>query len=122
MAEKKPDTPDGIICDTCGRDLPPSYFYMHRGSKNHGGFFITEKARYSNTTCFECAAPYKCLGCDEIKPASEFRVCGRYCTSCRSIGINRVTREKNARIAADRHNDSQNDENALNTPDYEDID
>lgn len=107
MAEKKADTPNGIICDTCGRDLPPSHFYWHRGSKDHGGFFITDKARYSNKTCFECAAPYKCLGCGEIKPASEFRIGGRYCIACRNAGINHVTREKNARLAQSAMDDAQ---------------
>jgi hypothetical protein len=112
MAKKSNETPNGIICDTCGRDLPPSHYFMHRGSKDHGGFFITAKARLSNKTCFECAAPYKCLGCNEIKPASEFRIGGRYCASCRSIGINRVIREKNARIHMQSVNDSLEAHNA----------
>lgn len=76
-------TPFGIICDTCGRDLPPSHFYLHFGNKDHGGFFITEKALHSNNTCFECAAPYRCLGCHKIKPASEFRIGGRFCKACK---------------------------------------
>jgi hypothetical protein len=86
MSDKKSETPKGMICDTCGRTLPPYHFYKHSNIKadRAEAFFTTEKAFTSDHTCFECAGPYRCIRCQIVQPASEFRIQGRICRTCKA--------------------------------------
>ena len=72
-----------MTCKTCGRDLPPYHFFNPRGKYNKH-FFIHGVVP---NMCFECAGPYRCAGCNEIKPASAFRIQGRLCADCRQEGV-----------------------------------
>ncbi len=83
MAEKLATTPDGMICKECGRDLPAYHFFNPRGKYNKH-FFVRGVVP---NVCFDCAGPYRCAGCNEIKPAGEFRVQGRLCSDCRADGV-----------------------------------
>lgn len=85
--EKK--SPDGMICRVCNRDLPLVHFYRHlRGKEDYlpnTGYFVSEYSlARSNDVCFECASPYRCVECGEIKPAAEYRLQGRMCKACKS--------------------------------------
>lgn len=89
MAEKKPDTPNGIICAICGEDKQPHHFTLfHRLSAEDEAFFINARRdvrnNYRNDVCWECNGGYRCLECGNVFPASDFRVQGRYCKHCKS--------------------------------------
>jgi hypothetical protein len=81
MPDKLPTTPDGIICKVCGVDKDPYHFFKHSG-KYTQDFFTTELG-YTPGVCFACAGPYKCVVCECVKPASEYRLQGRVCESCK---------------------------------------
>lgn len=82
MAKKLDTTPDGIVCAVCGEDKPAYHYFKHSG-KYTQDFFTTE-AGYTNGVCFDCAGPYKCISCGQIKPASEYRLQGRVCSECKN--------------------------------------
>lgn len=82
MAKKLDTTPDGIICAVCGEDKSPYHYFKHSG-KYTQDFFTTELG-YTPGVCWECAGPYRCVVCEEVKPASEYRVQGRVCTACKT--------------------------------------
>lgn len=81
MAEKLDTTPDGIICKVCGQDKDAYHYFKHAG-KYTQDFFTTEPG-YTPGVCFSCAGPYRCVVCEEIKPASEYRLQGRVCKACK---------------------------------------
>ncbi len=82
MAQRLDTTPDGIICKVCGQDKPPVHFFKHSGKYNQD-FFTTELG-YTPGVCFECASPYRCIVCHEVKPASDYRIQGRVCMACKT--------------------------------------
>lgn len=82
MAEKLPTTPDGIKCKVCGVDKDPYHYFKHAG-KYTQDFFTTELG-YTPGVCWTCAGPYKCVVCEQVKDASEFRVQGRICMACKT--------------------------------------
>lgn len=83
MAKKLETTPEGMICRKCGQDKAPYNFFKPFG-KFEREFFANGKP--DGHTCFDCAGPYICLGCGETKPASAYRIQGRYCDDCRAEG------------------------------------
>lgn len=84
MPEKKPDTPNGLICKVCGRDLPLYNFFKFAGTYDRTFWVNFPPLELQNHICFECAAPYRCIECGEIKGASEFRIQGQVCKTCKS--------------------------------------
>jgi hypothetical protein len=82
MAERLPTTPDGIVCKECGTDKPAYHYFKHSG-KYTQDFFTTELG-YTPGVCWECAGPYRCVVCEGVKPASEYRVQGRVCNECKT--------------------------------------
>lgn len=110
MATKKEGTPDGIICSCCGQDKTPyNYFNGKRGREMR--YFITNPA-WSTTRCFQCNGDYRCLGCGVVQDASQFRVGGRFCQSCKDAGIYLVSAEVYARKAEEPSGDTFDAENA----------
>lgn len=84
MADKKPNTPNGMICKVCGRDLPLYHFFKFSGVDDKSFWLHYPAPELQNHICFECAAPYKCIECGEYKDASEFRIQGMICKACKS--------------------------------------
>lgn len=93
MAKKLDTTPDGIICDTCGQDLPPYHFFNPRGKFDRS--FWTRPV-LTGKTCFACAGDYKCVQCQQVQPASEYRVQGRICRTCKTAPARIVASVENA--------------------------
>lgn len=81
MADRKPETPFGIVCAVCGEDKP-HYNFFHFTGKYDESFFTRQRSAKSNV-CFACGGPYRCIYCGDVKDASEYRVQGRVCKSCR---------------------------------------
>ena len=71
-------------CETCGQTKDDYHFFKHRNRYDRE-FFLNIQPE--TDICWECAGPYRCIGCGEIKDASEFRVCGRLCADCKEVGI-----------------------------------
>lgn len=81
MADKLETTPAGIVCKVCGQDKPRYHYFHHSGVYNKS-FFTTQEG-FTSGVCFDCASPYRCVSCGQVKPASEYRVQGRVCLECR---------------------------------------
>lgn len=71
-----------MICPHCKQDKTPYHFFSFRGNY--------DKARFHamipdvEGLCFDCGGPYRCLICGEFKPASDYRLQGRVCQSCKT--------------------------------------
>jgi len=72
-----------LICSVCGEAKPPYHFFNYR-NKYDRDFFIHIPAR--SDVCWDCAGPYRCIYCQEIRPAWAFRIQGRVCTNCKEAG------------------------------------
>lgn len=83
-----------MICSICNQEKQDYHFFRHSGKYNQD--FFTTEAGYRNGVCFECAGPYKCIQCHEIKPASEFRCQGRICQDCKNAEPDFLTRVTDA--------------------------
>lgn len=68
-------------CTVCNTNKPNYHFFNFRGKYNRD--FFAQGIPQSSTVCFACAGDYRCLGCGEVKPHTEFRVQGRFCKQCR---------------------------------------
>lgn len=84
MAKKLVTTPNGMYCRVCGEDKPKYHFFNPRGKYNKSFF---ANGIPDGHTCWDCGGDYRCLGCEQIKPANQFRIQGRYCANCRIEGI-----------------------------------
>ena len=80
-------------CKCCGQNKPDYHFFSFRGNYNTD-FFANPLALNGN--CFECNGPYKCICCNVVQPANQFRVNGRVCTTCKDSGICTPSRVTNA--------------------------
>lgn len=67
-------------CEICEQVKDDYNFFKYR---NHYGtaFFLDIVPKVD--TCWQCAGPYKCIECEQVKPASAFRVGGRICSDCK---------------------------------------
>lgn len=73
-------------CFICGQIKPDYHFFKHRNKYDRAFFMNTIPVE---DLCWDCGGPYKCAGCGKIKPASAFRVGGRFCNVCKTNGIHR---------------------------------
>lgn len=72
-------------CPQCQNERSNYSFYSFRGNQHVAkSQFFTRPIEDINGACFDCAGPYRCLTCGEVKDASEFRLQGRICHSCKS--------------------------------------
>ena len=69
-----------MICKKCGVDKSRYNFFDYSG-KYDRTFFV---GGWQPGLCWECASPYRCIECHEIKPASSYRLMGRICADCKS--------------------------------------
>ena len=97
----------GIICKVCGQDKEPYQFFIYSG-KYDREFFVTG---HQPGACWECAGPYRCVVCHEVKPASEYRPQGRICNSCKQARLDFVAPQKRAEIEQPL-SEVENDENS----------
>ncbi len=84
MAKKSENSPDGIVCAVCGEDKAPYNYFNFRNKYDRE--FWANGIPGNNNTCFDCAGPYRCICCHEVKPATEFRLQGRICKDCKAEG------------------------------------
>lgn len=124
MPKKLDSTPDGIICSVCGEDKSPYHYFKHSGKYNQD-FFTTELG-YTNGVCFDCAGPYRCIMCGQIKPASDYRLQGRICTSCKLHSTNSSGMAQKTALPAllsdfdnEKVSEAINSENALKSSGWE---
>jgi len=82
-----------MICTCCNIDKSEYDFYSRFGKSFNVTRFFFVNPEFSVLKCWTCNGPYRCLGCGETKPASAFRVGGRFCCTCKSAGIYRVLPE-----------------------------
>lgn len=68
-------------CIKCERELSDYQFFNPR---NHYYREFFSSGTPNGKVCFECAGDYECIRCHVVKPASEFRVQGRMCKSCKA--------------------------------------
>lgn len=74
-----------MICKGCNHNKSNYHFFNFRNNyKVAKSTFFTRPIDEIDRLCFDCAAPYRCLGCGAVKGASEFRLQGRYCLDCRN--------------------------------------
>ncbi len=72
-------------CTRCHQDLEPYHFFKPRNTFDKA-FFAAGVP--DGNTCFSCAGDYQCVQCNTVKPASEFRLQGRVCKSCKANADN----------------------------------
>ena len=72
-------------CVVCGEIKDDYQFFKFRNKFNKE--FFHAGIPQTDGVCWHCAAPYKCVGCGEVKAADQFRIGGRYCVDCRTVGI-----------------------------------
>lgn len=85
-------------CTKCGLEKPNYHFIAFTGIYQKE-FFANPTAL--NSQCWDCNSPYKCIICNEVKEASEFRVGGRVCRMCKDDKMptqNRPSRSKERRL------------------------
>lgn len=103
--ETERKSPFGMVCSVCGRDLPPYNFTQFRMTDDVDRRFFASARRdkhgFVEGVCWECNGPYRCLQCGEVKPASEFRLQGRYCKDCKK-GWNSLVRARKTRAKIQR--------------------
>lgn len=73
-------TPIGMVCKQCGEDKEPYNFFVYSG-KYDRSFFVNG---WQPGVCWQCAAPYRCILCKEVKDATHYRVGGRICFECQA--------------------------------------
>lgn len=78
-----------MICSICGENKAPYAFTQFTHMDESDKFFFVHMRRYPNgnprnDVCWKCNAPYRCLGCGNVKSPDEFRLQGRYCHACKS--------------------------------------
>jgi hypothetical protein len=76
-----------MICPICGETKPDYHFFKHR-NKYDKTFFANGIPKVD--ICWACGSSYKCVGCQQVKPHTEFRVGGRFCVDCRTAGISNL--------------------------------
>lgn len=113
MATKLATTPEGIVCSCCGQDKPAYHFYSRLGKTFNVTRFFFVSPTFSVTQCWNCNGDYRCLGCGEIKVATEFRVGGRFRNDCKTAGIYETLAEAYAPKRTVASADSLDAENAL---------
>lgn len=117
MPNKKETTPDGVICSCCGQDKTAYNFFNGKRGREMRVFIVNPN--WSTSRCFECNGDYRCLGCLQVQPASQFRVGGRFCQSCKDAGIYKVSAEVYARKVEEPSGDTFNTENVLESEAFE---
>lgn len=60
-------------CPNCGETKDDYHFFKHRNKYDR--FFFAAGIPHKDI-CWACGGPYKCVGCQQIKPHTEFRVGG----------------------------------------------
>lgn len=75
-------------CTKCGLEKP-NYHFINLYHSHFKSLFANPDA--SNSQCWDCNSPYKCIICNQVKEASEFRVGGRICHTCKPPTIKRST-------------------------------
>jgi hypothetical protein len=82
-----------MICSKCGQTKSDYHFYSRLGKTFRVTRFFFINPDFSPLQCWECNGDYRCLGCGEVKNASQFRVGGRFCHTCKEAGIYKVLTE-----------------------------
>ena len=78
-----------MICKSCNQDKTKYNFFHFRG-KYDKSFFVRPIYEIDGL-CFDCAAPYRCLGCGQVLGAEHFRVQGRLCHVCKTAPLSIAT-------------------------------
>lgn len=97
-------------CPKCEQEKPDYHFFAFRGNYLKD-FFANPLTLIGQ--CFDCNGPYKCVYCGVVQDASEFRVGGRVCNTCKSVGIHNVAPVAEARNDQHSTNDTLDAANAL---------
>ncbi len=84
-------------CTKCGVDKHAYNFYLHRGKSTSVTHFFFTNPDAKDTQCWECNGAYRCICCGIEQPANQFRVGGRICTTCKTLGKYTVLAEANTR-------------------------
>ncbi len=75
-------------CTKCGLEKPNFHFIL-LWNIHTKEFFVNPDA--DSSQCYDCNGPYRCIICNQVKEASEFRVGGRVCHACKPPTIKRRT-------------------------------
>lgn len=101
-------------CSNCGQVKPDYHFFSFRG-KYDSAFFANPQAL--NGQCWGCNAPYRCISCGNVQTADQFRIHGRICVTCKTVGISKVAPVEDEFLAPLAYEDSLDAENSVESGD-----